>query len=1312
MQPETRPSPGLTYYNLSTSTGGTKTLGSATIVNNTLTIGAATTLNTSNNNLSFAAFTNNGTFTAGSSNISIIGTLTTNIPTFSTTGTVTMAKTAGTATLTGNVSAASLTINGVGGTLNLGTGLTHQVNGPITFTNGTLNGGTNSTLSLTGNFTGNGGTFTAGTGTVAFNGSLAQTINRNVAIVFNNLIINNSSGVVNNHTGATTVNGTLTLTNGIFTLTTGLTMGNGATISRDLGSLSAAPTFGATVNVTYTGATAVTTGPEIPAAATVLNNLTVNKTGGVTLNSAPTVNGVLTLTSGVVTTGANTLIIATGGSVGGASTNSYVIGNLEKVFPLGASSFTFDIGDATRYVPLSLSFANVTSTGNVTASTTPGQHPNIATSEINPARDVNRFWTLTPAGGLAFTTYDAVFTFVPADILGGANPANFIVQRFSGGWTTPTIGTRTATSTQATGLNAMGSFAAGEAFTTPSTTVLACVPDPVLFPAASSCTVTVSRVSGTHTPSGTVTFSSSGTGGFTPDNSCILSGSGGSATCSVTYTATSIGTGTHTLAASYPGDVYFDPSSGTFDLTVNDPPTTTGISDVAVNEDAANTTIDLWPSFADSEDSDGSLVYTLTGNTDPGLFTSVTITGTPNQYLVLDYSPDQNGSSLLTVRATDSDLLWVETSFTVTIDPVNDPPTVLGPLPNLTATEDDPDLPVDLSAVFGDVDIATNADSLTLAIAFNSNPGLVTASLVGSTLTLDFQPDQNGTATLRVRATDLAGAFAEDEFLVTVDPVNDPPTDIGLTSDHLAENLPPATTVGILSTIDGDPGDTFVYSLVDSLACPGPDNVSFQIGGAGLNELQSAVSFDYETRATYTVCVRTTDSGGASLERQFVIAIDDVDDLPPAVVSILRQAPAASPTGADNLTFRVTFSEAVQSVSLADFDLAATGTAAASLSAVNMLSADVYDVLLTAAAGNGSLDLQFTLVNDIQDLAGNALGGTPSVGLQESYLLDNQGILINSLGVLGLPGSLPLTDGGSYTTHFTSLTIAFDSDAADPPGDLGADDVSNPANYLLLTPGTNGSFDSPDCLSAPGADDGIVPTGPAVYVSDSGTGEYITTLTLNGGLPLPSGNYRLLLCGTTSITDLFGNPLNDGVDERIDFRIYDPAQPSRLPRTGFAPGKVTLLPEQTAGYSALGDLWLDIPRLGVQMPIVGVPLVNGDWDVTWLGADAGWLEGSAYPTGNGNSVLTGHVYDAYGRPGPFAGLNTLRWGDRVVVHAGGVEYVYVVRQLLQVSPGNVNALLKHEELPWITLVTCRGYDPVRAEYRYRVLVRAVLVEIR
>ena len=104
----------------------------------------------------------------------------------------------------------------------------------------------------------------------------------------------------------------------------------------------------------------------------------------------------------------------------------------------------------------------------------------------------------------------------------------------------------------------------------------------------------------------------------------------------------------------------------TIEITVNDAPTTTGISDVEVAEDALDTVIDLFAAFDDVEDLGADLTYTIQSNSNPNLFTSASIdagTGT----LTLDYAPDSNGSAEITVLVTDKGGLTVEATFTVTV---------------------------------------------------------------------------------------------------------------------------------------------------------------------------------------------------------------------------------------------------------------------------------------------------------------------------------------------------------------------------------------------------------------------------------------------------------------------------------------------------------------------------------------------------------------------------------------------------------------------------------------------------------------------
>jgi LPXTG-site transpeptidase (sortase) family protein len=164
-----------------------------------------------------------------------------------------------------------------------------------------------------------------------------------------------------------------------------------------------------------------------------------------------------------------------------------------------------------------------------------------------------------------------------------------------------------------------------------------------------------------------------------------------------------------------------------------------------------------------------------------------------------------------------------------------------------------------------------------------------------------------------------------------------------------------------------------------------------------------------------------------------------------------------------------------------------------------------------------------------------------------------------------------------------------------------------------------------------------------------------------------------------------------------------------LPATGFAPNMVTDLSNlPREAYAVTGGVTIEIPSLGVKMPVVGVSFENGSWNVTWLAAQAGWLEGTAFPSWNGNSVLTGHVYLANGLPGPFVNLSTLKFGEKVIIHAYGQKYTFEVRSNEIVSPSDTSAF-RHEEKAWLTLVTCKEYDAKTDSYRKRVVVRAVLV---
>ncbi len=107
----------------------------------------------------------------------------------------------------------------------------------------------------------------------------------------------------------------------------------------------------------------------------------------------------------------------------------------------------------------------------------------------------------------------------------------------------------------------------------------------------------------------------------------------------------------------------------------------------------------------------------------------------------------------------------------------------------------------------------------------------------------------------------------------------------------------------------------------------------------------------------------------------------------------------------------------------------------------------------------------------------------------------------------------------------TGLVVEFSEDVADPLGDSDPNDVTNPANFLLQRAGGDGVFTTAVCGPALG-DDVRMPFESVVY--DPFGDE--ATLSLAAGTRLPEGLYQLLVCGSTTIEDVSGNPLDGNGD--------------------------------------------------------------------------------------------------------------------------------------------------------------------------------------
>src|SRR5437867_3715557 len=128
---------------------------------------------------------------------------------------------------------------------------------------------------------------------------------------------------------------------------------------------------------------------------------------------------------------------------------------------VGARGVGVEVGSGTSAAPVDVVFGNVGVGGTLTATGVAGDHPGLGGSGLDPAKTVNRYWTVTN-GGVGFNSYKVTLHFMAGDGDGGADPASFVVRKYDGtSWSATTTGTRTSTSVEAQGLTSFSDFAVG-----------------------------------------------------------------------------------------------------------------------------------------------------------------------------------------------------------------------------------------------------------------------------------------------------------------------------------------------------------------------------------------------------------------------------------------------------------------------------------------------------------------------------------------------------------------------------------------------------------------------------------------------------------------------------------------------------------------------------------------------------------------------------------------------------------------------------------------------------------------------------------
>ncbi len=104
------------------------------------------------------------------------------------------------------------------------------------------------------------------------------------------------------------------------------------------------------------------------------------------------------------------------------------------------------------------------------------------------------------------------------------------------------------------------------------------------------------------------------------------------------------------------------------------------------------------------------------------------------------------------------------------------------------------------------------------------------------------------------------------------------PSDINLTTSTIVENTGGMDyLVGLLNTVESETGDVFTYELTTGDGVNDADNYLFY---PTTDALYTNTIPDFESKPSYSIYLRTTDSYGQTLDKAFVIVVIDVNETP------------------------------------------------------------------------------------------------------------------------------------------------------------------------------------------------------------------------------------------------------------------------------------------------------------------------------------------------------------------------------------------------------------------------------------------------
>ena len=464
------------------------------------------------------------------------------------------------------------------------------------------------------------------------------------------------------------------------------------------------------------------------------SDTTLFPAGSITLSGSGAAR-TISLTPAANLSGSATITVTINDGTGGTASDTFVI----LVGATNDNPTITDIPDQTTNEDVSL--ANVPFT--IGDQETPAASLTVSATSSNT--------TLFPAGSITFGGSGAsrTISLAPAANLSGSATITVTVDDGSGGTAVDTfVMTVTAVNDNPT-ISDIANQATNE--DVPLTNLPFTIGD--LETAATALTVSGSASDTTLFPAGSITFG----------------GSGGNRTISIAPAANLSGSATITVTVN---DGAGGTAVDTFLVTVsavNDQPTISDIVNQVTNEDVALTNIPF--TIGDVETAAVGLTVSATSS-DPSLFPAGSITfggsGT-NRTISLNPAANLSGSVTITVTVNDGASGAAADTFLITVNPVNDNPTI-SLIANQSTVMDTPTT----ANPFTIGDLETPLAGLVLS-GSSSNSALVASGNIafggtGGSRTVFVTPNagQTGTTTITVRVTDGGGLFAESQYTVFV----------------------------------------------------------------------------------------------------------------------------------------------------------------------------------------------------------------------------------------------------------------------------------------------------------------------------------------------------------------------------------------------------------------------------------------------------------------------------------------------------------------------------------------------------------------